>query len=70
MDVPEYRAETGKVTAWVCPCSIRLPVAVSCTVTPAAGMRPRLIGEVRAKVAVGYRDTSMMRPSNWPSRSL
>jgi hypothetical protein len=47
---------------------VRSPVAVTVTSFPSSGTPPRSIGSVSSKVAVGNWSTSMIRPSNWPSR--
>ena len=51
---PTRSAVTVKVTPLDTPCIVRVPCAVYSFVVPTAGIVPRVIGEVRTKVAVGY----------------
>jgi hypothetical protein len=64
---PFRSALTSNVTGFVCPRSVRSPVAFAVTVTPSAGTDPRSIGDVSVNVAVGNSPTDMMRFLNWPS---
>src|SRR5262249_28627784 len=63
-------ADSGNVTARVCPCRVRLPDAVYFLITPSAGSGAIVIGLVSVSVPVGYVAVSMIRPLNWTSRWL
>ncbi len=63
ISLPTRSAETGKDTDLVTPCISRSPTALYLVTTPATGIVPRPMGEVRVNVVVGYLLTSMIGPA-------